>query len=403
MTSPILERLRNKDKKGYYQSTQTGVFYSTGYDTIDYRNSTYLKVFDDNDNIIDQYVCAGIQSGSLNLLAGEPGTGKTTLFVSMAYNMVKPFDSSFVLHFDIEQTYSMPRIKDITNMPRRDINNKYILIQEKLFLEDIHTRICEIYKDKIENKKELIYDTGLKDETNKPIKVLEPTVIILDTIKAINIGKDNLMEIEGQTSGQRKALAITQFMEKVTPMCKEANIILLMINQVKDKIEMGFSKTKSQFVFMNSNRDKVLGGGKAARYYAANVWYLDVCGKYTVEENGFSGTDIKLYLWKTRSNLAGSFAPMVFNQEKGYDNKMALYKILLENEKIMGRNPKRYIEGFPDVTFDDRILYEEMNKKEELYPVIREAALPLLEKWTSSKKLAEINTEAIDYILSGGE
>ena len=297
----------------------------------------------------------------------------------------------------------MPRIKDITNMPRQDINTKYILIQEKLFLEDIHTRICEIYKDKIEHAKELTYDTGLKDESNKPIKLLEPTVIILDTIKAINIGKDNLMEIEGQTSGQRKALAITQFMEKVTPMCKEANIILLMINQVKDKIEMGFAKTKSQFVFMNSNRDKVLGGGKAARYYAANVWYLDVCGKYTVEENGFSGTDIKLYLWKTRSNLAGSFAPMVFNQEKGYDNQMALYKILLENDKIQGRNPKRYIEGFPDVTFDDRILYKELNSRDDIYPVIREAALPLLEQWTSSNKLAEINTEAIDYILSGGE
>ena len=68
MLSPILERLRSKDKKGYYESTQTGVFYPTGHDTIDYRNSTYLKVYDDNDNIIDQLTTENnrIKLGILN-------------------------------------------------------------------------------------------------------------------------------------------------------------------------------------------------------------------------------------------------------------------------------------------------------------------------------------------------
>ena len=79
----------------------------------------------------------------------------------------------------------------------------------------------------------------------KPIILLEPTVIILDSLKMLNVGDTKKTdEMEGQTAGGRKAMAITQFMEKSTPMCKEANIILLIINHVKDDMSIGFNAQK---------------------------------------------------------------------------------------------------------------------------------------------------------------
>lgn len=383
--SSLIERLRAKDKKGYYDSSTTTIFYPTGFTTLDYRNSSLFKIYNENDEIVNSYTQLGVQDGSINTLVSETGVGKTTLICAMAYNIVKPFDNGMVMHMDIEETFSLGRAKDITGMPRKDINSKYILIQEKLYINDILTRIKEIHDTKIEYKKEYEYDTGCVDERGKKIIKFVPTVIIIDSLKVMQMDADKIGEMEGATSNQRKAQSITMFMEKITPICKAANIIVLIINHLKTKIEMNmFSKTKAQLTFM-SNKNKTIPGGDAALYLSSNVWYIDNCGKYTIEENGFSGSKCKLWLWKTRSNFAGTNCPMVFNQQFGFDDTMAMYNVLLDNELIGGRNPKRYILGSPEVTFDDRKLYEEMQTRPELRDAIKERAIDVMKEWTSSK------------------
>ena len=391
----LLSKLTANDKKkGLFNSTDATIFYPTGLTPLDYRNGTMMKVYDENDELINEYPMIGIQDGSINMMAGEPGTFKTTSICTMAYNIVKPFEDGLVIHLDVEQSFSMNRIKDVTGMPRKDIGQKYILTQEKVFIEQIMERIKQIHDEKVDNRKEYEYDTGLVDEVNRNIIKLVPTVMIIDSLKVLNSDSDKATEMEGQTAAGRKAMALTQFMEKVTPMCKEANIILLIINHAKEKIEMMFSRTKSQFAFMKQG-NKQLAGGVAARYLATNVWYLDVCGKFTVEENGFSGAKSKVWLWKTRSNFAGSSCELVYNQEKGYDDKMSLYNLLLVNEQIGGRNPGRYILGYEDIKFDDRKLYIELQTRPEIYEVIKKAAHPFLMEMISSKNESDDAMKAI--------
>ena len=393
----LIDRLLAKDKKGLYNQARGTIFYETGVTTLDYRNSTFKFVYDENNNVVEAQRMLGIQDGSINVFAGEPGTGKTTLVEEIAYNIVKPFEDGMVIHIDIEESSDMDRIKDITGMPACDIGRKYRLIQERLFIEEVIERIKDVRDIKLENRKEFEYDTGIKDSLGKPIILLEPTVIILDSLKMLNVGDTKKTdEMEGQTAGGRKAMAITQFMEKSTPMCKEANIILLIINHVKDDMSIGFNAQKSQLVGMKRNK-KVLTGGKAARYLPSNVFYLDVAGKYNVEENGFDGTLVNLILWKTRSNFAGKISPLVFNYQTGFNHVMAMYQILIDNQMVTGRNPKKYISSVPEVVFDDRILLSELERP-DVKDAILKAAKPIMESWTSSKtarELAKINDQ--DY------
>ena len=76
---------------------------------------------------------------------------------------------------------------------------------------------------------------------------------------------------------------------------------------------------------------------------------------------------------------------------------MAMYQILIDNQMVTGRNPKKYISSVPEVVFDDRILLSELERP-DVKDAILKAAKPIMESWTSSKtarELAKINDQ--DY------
>jgi KaiC/GvpD/RAD55 family RecA-like ATPase len=237
MANRMLDRLRAKDKKGLFTKTQTAISYPTGFVNLDYRNGYMVQVRDMYDQLVKEYASTGLVGGSFITIVGKSGTAKTTAAVQWASNIVRPFDSSFVLHFDLEQALTYTRIRNINGMSSQQLDDKYILKQESTYIEDIFEAVADVANDKKEHFDDYSYDTGLVNEFNQPIRALEPTVMILDSIPTV-ASNDKKLEMEGGTYANRVAKALAQFYKRLTPIIKEANIIFIAINHINQKIEI---------------------------------------------------------------------------------------------------------------------------------------------------------------------
>lgn len=265
MAERLLDRLRKKDKKGLFLPAQTSVSYSTGFLPFDYRNGYKVQVMDLDENQIMSYPSIGLMGGTFVTIIGKTGVAKTTWTVQAAYNIIKDFgENAFIVHYDLEQALNYTRIKNITGATQRELSEKYILRQEKNYLEDIFDSVVAIANEKEEDKKSFKYDTGLVDEFNNPIIAYVPTVIIVDSLPSLASRDMDEEEMKGQTDAMRMAQKVKQFYKKLLPIIKTYNITLFAINHINFKVEMNaFTKTQPQVMYMKM--DEAVPGGNAPK------------------------------------------------------------------------------------------------------------------------------------------
>jgi RecA/RadA recombinase len=377
----MLDRLRKKDKKGLFTRTQTAIGYPTGFLPLDYRNGYMVQVRDLDDNIVKEYMSGGIVGGSFNTFIGKSGVAKTTAAVQIGMNIVKPFEDAFVQHYDLEQALTYTRIKNVTGATQRDLDEKYVLKQERTYIEDIFDGIMEIARDKEEFRDELMYDTGLLNEFNQPIKAFVPTVVIIDSIPTVTFrpSKENSEEMEGGTYANRVAKSLSQFYKKSTPIIKTYNIIVIAINHINQKIEIN-PMMKSQPQLLHMKMDESMPGGNAPIYYAHNLLKFVSAGKIKAEDEGFDGFKARIEFLKSRTNKAGQSCELIYNQELGFDPIMTMYNYANDRNLIEGRNPYRYVTGFKDVKFDSRKFRKHFLENEQLRFALMDQSLPMLER-----------------------
>lgn len=377
MKNTLLERLRAKDKKGLFNPTQTAVSYPTGFTPFDFRNGYKVQARDMEDKLINEYYSLGLVGGSFVTVIGKSGTAKTTWCIQSAFNIVKKFDAGMVVHYDLEKALSYTRIKAVTKATNQQLDQKYILKQERLYIEDIFDSILEIYKEKMDAKKEFSYDSGLLDEFGRPINPLAPTVIILDSIPSM-ISRDlKDEEMTGQTEAMRTAKAMKQFYIKLLPIVKDGNFIILTINHINTKVEVNpLAKTQPQVMYLKM--DEALPGGNAPIYYANNLLKFVSRDKFNMEDDGFDGFAVRVELLKSRTNKANQSALLVYDQSTGFENARSLFEIAKENKLVEGRNPYRYFTTFPDVKFSTKELMKEWYTNESFRDALMGTCEPIL-------------------------
>lgn len=398
MANRLLERLRGNDKKGIFDKTQTSVSYRTGFAPFDYRNGYIIEVKDLYDVTVDKYPSVGIMGGSFITIIGKPGTAKTTFAIQMGGNIVKPFESAFVQHYDNERATTYTRIRNVTSFTQQQLEDKYVLKQEDCFIEDILDAILEIGKVKEANRDECMYNTGLKDEFNREIKMFVPTVFIIDSIPLLATRDSEGSEMEGMTYANRVARAISQFYTRLIPEIKKYNIILIAINHLKTKININpMQRTQPQLNFLAM--DESIPGGFAPIYYANTLvkFTSKVGDKFIEEKDGFDGFGVRCDFLKSRTNKSGQFCNLIYNQTCGFDHIYTQYQFAEDHELVGGKNPKRFFTGFEDSKFDLRKLREAFMKDEKLRYAMYDTTIPLLERQLSTVDTVS-NAKAIDFI-----
>lgn len=189
----------------------------------------------------------------------------------MAAEIVKPFPSGFVNHYDLEQALNPTRIMNLTGLTTKEYMDHYVLKSSRSYIEDIFDTIMEIANEKQKNKKLYQYTTDFKDEFGQPITLYEPTVFIIDSIPVLatrpeqkkvkakkGSGQEDYyvedQEIEGQTYALRVAKALKQFFSRLIPIIKEFNITIISINHINQKLEMNaFAKTQAQVLYLKAD------------------------------------------------------------------------------------------------------------------------------------------------------
>lgn len=409
MANLLVEALRSNSKTGEFDANASIISYKTGFPVFDYYLGYKVFVYDKNDQIIDSYNCIGIAAGSFNTFIGKPSTSKTTTAVQVAANIVRPYENGFVIHYDLEQAQNYTRIQGLAKYPISKMQEgKYILRQESNGIDDIYKAIMKIYFEKMNNPDKYQYDTGKLNEFGEKIILFEPTVVIIDSIAAMseaineNDSKDvkKISELEGQTYANRVARELSQFMTKLMPRLRAANIIVIAINQIKQKIDIGLSKSAAQIFYLD--QDETLPGGQAPQFYAHTLTKFIAIGseKSNMEEHGFDGFGVKAKIIKSRTNQAGQEFISIFDKQRGIDSERTTVRYAKDNGLLGGaRRDSMYFVDNKDTKLSTINIHKSFNENPELYKIMYAHVIPSLEAKLSAllpEELSE-NEYLLDY------
>ena len=369
-----------KTKDPRMNEAEADVLYSTGFLPIDFLNGYKAHVKKPNGEEY-WYNATGIVDGSSTNFIGRPSSGKTTIAVQMAANIIRPFPDAVMFYDDIEGGSNAARREILTQFSPTEIDQKVIYRNSAVTAENFYNRIESIYNEKLNNKADYEYNTGLLDSKGNEIYKLIPTVYILDSLAMLTPEKivDDGSELGGQMNATAMAKTNTAVFKRIVPKLKAANIILFTINHINDKVEINpFSHSKSQVGFLKQN--ETLPGGKAALYLANNMIRVDD-GKVLTEKDGLGiyGKIVDFTFIKSRTNASGRSVPMVFTYDRGFDNILSLFVFLKANEAIEQKGAYCTLKGYPDMKFTQKGFIEKLDTDPEFVKAFSEVARTELE------------------------
>lgn len=378
--------------------------YPTGISVIDYSLGYRVNVRDESGTIIKQRTCLGLQAGSFNVLTGATQSFKTTLGMQMI-SCIAYANLGNCVHIDAENRLSLQRAKTITKLPESWFEGehpRYTIKYGSIGYDTLQAYITEIYERKMQHKTLLLKDTGEVDDHNRPIWLMPPTVVFLDSISDV-ISKeydmrdkkewDKQKEMRSNTDGMQNAKTLKGVISDILPMMKEANIIFVTIAHENANVAMtAFAGPKKQFQY--GNKDIKISGGKALEYNASALMSftgeIKEDSRYHVSTDGFEGNTVLYEPTKVSTNESGNaktglgFRIVVDKRRNGADNIRTLVKFLEDKGRIKGdrRGYKVLSEKGEEISekFSWKNIYEDFQKDKVTYKTFMLTAREELEK-----------------------
>lgn len=342
--------------KVFEKNTLVDYCYPTGISVIDYYLGYIVNVRDESGQIIKQRECIGLQAGSFNVLTGATQSFKTTLGMQMASNIAYQFNGN-VVHIDAENRLSLQRVKTLTKLPEDWFDAdypRYAIKNGAIGYDTLQEYITEIYENKMKYKDVLTKDTGEVDDHNRPIMLMPPTIVFLDSLSDV-IAKeydirdkkewDKQKEMRSNTDGMQNAKTLKGVINDILPMLKEANIIFITIAHENANVVMtAFAGPKKQFQY--GNKDIKISGGRTVEYNASALMTftgeIKDDSRYHVDTDGFEGNTVLFEPTKVSTNESGnaktglSARIIIDKRLNGADNLRTLVKFLEDKGRIKG-------------------------------------------------------------------
>ena len=137
--NPLLNMLRENDKKNLFQTNVTTAFHKTGFAVFDHYFGAVINIHDKDGTIIRQEPRVGQAAGTFNLIIANTGAGKTTFAAQVAANIMRQYPYSNVIHFDCEERFDVSRCETITKPPASYFeNDRYMIRTGAVGLDVIH-------------------------------------------------------------------------------------------------------------------------------------------------------------------------------------------------------------------------------------------------------------------------
>lgn len=347
------------------------VQYPTGFLSFDYKACGKRIKVNNPDGSVITYDSLGIVDGSLNMFIGRSGCGKSTFVIQISANIVRVFDNGLIFADFTEAGMMKDRFESLTGFTQDEFNKKVKIRNSGITIENVYKRIKVIHDIKINNPDKYRYDTGYLDTYGQKIYKFQPTVYIVDSIP--NLTTDKIAEednMSGQMSTTANAKALAQFYRRITQICKEANIIVMAINHITEKIEANsFVHTKAKLPYLKNNES--LPGGVTPPYLST-VFRLDDGDKITSDkEFGIEGCYVSVSNVKSRAGMSGgvSATNLIFNYVIGFDPDLSLFVMLKNAGRVNGAGAYLYFGDRSDHKFSQKNFKEKLVTDPELLDI----------------------------------
>lgn len=353
LANAFREQVKKTKDISMINEQQHSVAYSTGFLALDFLNGSILNING------KKYYEVGIVDGSINAIIARSGAGKSTFCIQAAANIVRPFETSTVFMDNAEVGFLKSRAMQLSGFDKDEFARRFIMRDAGITTETVYERVKMIHDIKVSDMDNYTYDTGIIDEYGKPIIKFEPTVYILDSLKAILPKK--ISEDEGSNmNGAITAKTNSDVFLRLVPMCREANIIMLIINHITQKGIGSFMPQKSDLAYLK--QDESLPGGKTtSTYLQNNIFRLDEKSKLKSSEAfGIDGAQVNVDIVKSRTSKVGKSCALIFDMDIGYDPDLSLFIYLKENGLLEGAGAYLHLPG-------SEIKFSQKNFKEVLY------------------------------------
>ena len=387
----------------FSKNTLIDYSYSTGIPIIDYALGYEVNVFD-GDKFVKKRTCLGLQAGSFNVVTGRTQAYKTTICIKIIAEIAYKYGGNIV-HYDAEQRLVLQRAKNLSKLPGDWFTGdypRYSLRSGAIGFDTLQNDIAEIYSAKMQNRQYLIQDTGEVDDQNKPIKLMPPTVVFLDSLqdvieKEYNVDDkkwvEDSKELRGNMYGAQSAKTIRGLLTDILPMLKEANIILIAIAHKTSNMSLNpFAGVKKQFQY--GSNDERISGGSAVEFNASSV--LNFSGlvsedsRFHEAQDGFEGNTVLFEPTKCSTNESGNvktglgFNIIIDKRREGVDNIRTLIEYLKQKGRLKGNKAGYRIideRGEPiSEKFTWKTCYEDFKNDAVTYKIFMQTAKQELEK-----------------------
>lgn len=379
--------------------------YPTGVSLIDYTLGYEINIRDENGNVVGKRLCLGLQAGSFNVITGRTQSFKTTITIQMISNIAYA-NYGNIIHYDAENRLVLERVRLLSKLPESwfsSVTPRYSLRSGAIGFDTLQNDITQIYENKMRHKDLLIKDTGVKDSEGKPIMLMPPTVIFLDSLQDVigeavdyNIDSKNFddnRELRGNMYGAQSAKTIRGFLTDILPMLKEANIIFIAIAHKTSNMSLNpFAGVKKQFQY--AANDERISGGSAVEFNASAVINLSGLVKddsrFHYNTDGFEGNTVLYEPTKVSTNESGNektglgFKLIIDKKKEGLDNLRTLVEFLKDRGRLKGNRA-----GFKVIDksgnelsekFTWKNIYEDFSKDKKSYRAFMIVAKEELEK-----------------------
>lgn len=412
--NPLLNMLRENDKKNLFKTNVTTAFHKTGFAVFDHYFGAVINVHDKDGKIIRQEPRVGQAAGTFNLIIANTGAGKTTFAAQVAANIMRQYPYSNVIHFDCEERFDVSRCETITKLPAVYFeNDRYMIRTGAVGLDVIQEMIVKTYVSKKKLKDELMVDSGFNDEFGRPVRIFMPTIIIIDSMTTVmneTFNPDNAKEasdaekMRGNTEGARDSKTLKGFFKDVLPLCKEANIIIYGINHINANMSMNaFIPVAKQQNYLK--QDESIPGGRSMLYYPFNIIKMTAkpSDDFTEEGDGFAGHIVMFEPIKSSSNQSGNNSKgisfeMVFSHKYGFDPLRTLIHYGREHGLIEGNRTRMKFKDDDSFTFSWKNINEECKEK-PIMECLKKYVIPTLNEHLSYIEPNEVSFDdnILDY------
>ena len=198
--------------------------------------------------LLDLVLGGGWPLGRISNIVGDKSTGKTLLAIEACANFVRDYPKARIWYAEAEGAFDRDYAEAL-GMPTHRVK-----FSEPSTVEE--------------------FEHHLRKQIDWCNRTGRPGLYILDSLDALSDEKELARDPNKGSYGTEKAKHMSQMFRKLVRNVKNANIHVLVISQVRDKIGVSFGRKTTR------------SGGRALDFYASQVIYLAHLGDLTRTRKG---------------------------------------------------------------------------------------------------------------------